>query len=221
MKKYSSFIFDMDGTLVHNMQYHKEAWLKLLTSRGLSMTEEEWMDNNHGTLTEVVRRIFGNQYTEQQIMEIGEEKELLYREIYKHFIKPVKGLLEFLEILKSDKFNKALATMGDHRNIDFTLKGIGLVGYFGVELGAEDVQRGKPHPDIFIQAAGNMNVQPYECLVFEDSFSGIEAARKAGMEVVVLSTTHSREELKVLDLNYVINDYEDPLLCELIEYYSN
>ena len=129
--------------------------------------------------------------------------------------------LNIEDILKSDKFNKALATMGDHRNIDFTLKGIGLVGYFGVELGAEDVQRGKPHPDIFIQAAGNMNVQPYECLVFEDSFSGIEAARKAGMEVVVLSTTHSREELKVLDLNYVINDYEDPLLCELIEYYSN
>ena len=204
----------MDGTLVHNMHYHKKAWIEFLDRKGYSMTEEEWEANHHGTIIEIVRRVFGEKYSDEEIYAMGEEKEALYREIYAPDLKPVEGLDAFLQ--KVSTYPKALATMGDRNNIDFTLSGLGLQNYFDVELGGEDANRGKPHPDIFLQAAEALQVDPGDCLVFEDSLSGIQAARAAGMEVVALATTHTVDELSSQNLNLIIEDYNHPQLINYL-----
>ena len=215
MKKYTSFIFDMDGTLVHNMHYHKDAWLQFLKLNGKQLSEKEWYAKNHGNIGEIIRRIFGEKFSDEEIFAMGEAKEALYRDIYKKDILPITGLKDFLS--KCTHKSTALATMGDHKNIEFTLEGLDLIGYFDVQLGGEDAHRGKPYPDIFLQAADMLKVNPQECLVFEDSFSGIEAAKSAEMDVVVLATTHSREELASLQLDYIIEDYHDPLLNSFLK----
>ena len=82
MKKFRAFIFDMDGTLVHNMHFHKKAWIEFLETRGYAMTEEDWHANNHGTVEQIMQRIFGKEHSEEETILMGEEKEKLYRKSY-------------------------------------------------------------------------------------------------------------------------------------------
>lgn len=200
-------VFDMDGTLVNNMQFHKKAWFEFLLQHGISITEEEFMEKNHGIITEIVPRFFPRKLSDEEIMVLGHEKEMMYRNIYKPYIKPIDGLTDFLKALQNAGIKMALATAADQLNIDFTIDALHVRPFFSAITGSEEVSFGKPHPEVYTRTAQKLGIDPSDWVAFEDSISGVEAALAAGMRVVALTTTHTRGEFGAYALLKTIMDY--------------
>lgn len=188
-------IFDMDGTLVDSIPYHQEAWLTFLRNHGIFLNNESFHAQNHGTIEEMMFRFFGSNLTESQLLEFSEEKERTYREMYSTQIKEVEGLTNFLELIFFQKVKIGLATMGDQNNIDFTIDSLGIRHFFHSTTGGHEVGKGKPDPEIYELALTKIGVKAKNCLAFEDSIGGVRSAISAGIRVVGITTTHTREEL--------------------------
>jgi beta-phosphoglucomutase family hydrolase len=207
----TAFIFDMDGTIVDNMGYHNKAWQKFFAGRGMTLTLEEIQQRTYGKNNrEILRGIFGDQLTDDDVREEGERKETMYRELYQPVIKPVDGLLEFLEKSKQLNIPLAVATAAGQPNIDFVMNHLNLEAYFDAIVSAENVKRGKPHPDLFLAAAQKLNVAPESCWVFEDALAGLEAAHRAEMKAVAITTTYEAHHFESLPaVKRVIDDFTE------------
>jgi beta-phosphoglucomutase len=204
--KTKAVIFDLDGTLIDNNSYHRQTWEKYLEI-GKQISEEEFNANMNGRTNEdAIKYIFGKEVTDEESLKHTLDKEALYREIYKPFIKPIPGLIDFLEILKSKNIPVAIATSGIQPNIDFMFENIPIKKYFDVVINSAHIKKGKPHPEIYLKAASLLNVEPANCLVFEDAAVGIKSAKAAGMKVIALATTQPKEELTEAD--EIVDDYK-------------
>ena len=206
-------VFDMDGTLVDNMHIHMQAWFDFLSRYGIRTTEEEFHAKNAGTITEIIPRFFPEVTDPAEILRLGMEKEQVYRSLYSGQVTPLPGLVEFLDRLDAAGIPAGLATAADRLNIDFTIDELGIRDRFRAITGAEQVQKGKPDPDVYLKTAASLGIDPADCVAFEDSLPGIRSALSAGMRVVGVSTTHRREELQHLPLLHIIADYRtgDPV----------
>jgi beta-phosphoglucomutase len=199
-------IFDMDGTMINNMAYHKKAWAEFFKRHELSFTDDEFRQKISGKKNDqIFNLVFDRELTQEEIQEYTEEKEAIYREIYKPEIKEISGLLETIKTLKQKGLRLAIATTAPEKNRQFALDVLGLEEQFEIILGDEHVTRGKPDPEIYIEVAKQLQIDPSNCLVFEDSPPGVEAGKNAGMTVVGIMTTHTAEELNKAD--YHIQDY--------------
>lgn len=208
MIEIKAIIFDMDGTLVNNLGYHWKAWLAFLRTHNIIMSDEEINTKGHGTMFEIVPKIFGREMSDTEIKSLGEQKETMYRESYKEHLRELPGLTKFLEELKSANIKIGLGTMADRKNVEFTLGGLGIDGFFESKHSAEDVKHGKPDPEVFLLGAQQLGVSPEDCVVFEDSKVGIKAAINAGMRAVGVSTSVEPQTLLDLGASRVISDYE-------------
>lgn len=206
----AAVIFDMDGTLLDNMSLHVETWIALLRDNGMEITAADYYASGFGgTAEEAVRHFLGQHLTDAEASVLADQKEFLYRYLLRSRLKPLPGLRRFLQALQQAGVPMAVATSAGSRNIEFVLEGMKVRSFFGVVVGAHNVVQGKPHPDLFLLAAESLGVPPEQCLVFEDSYPGFEAARRAGMRVVAVTTTHPREELLgVPGVVTVIADYK-------------
>jgi HAD superfamily hydrolase (TIGR01509 family) len=133
------------------------------------------------------------------------KKEEIYREMYKPQIKAIPGLEKFLEDLDKHNITMAIATSGIQVNIDFMFEHVPIKQYFNKIINSNDIEKGKPDPEIFLKTAEELGILPENCVVFEDSIAGVQSGKAAGMKVVALTTTHTKEELGEADL--VIDDY--------------
>lgn len=187
----------MDGTLVDNIKIHFLAFAEM--SKRYNIVAETGGDFSHlnGRGNEdIITALFPAWLIEQKGVEgLGREKEEVYREIYAPIIEPTNGLVPFLERLRTEGFICAVGSSGPRENVDFVLDKCGIRDYFEVLISGDMVTRCKPDPEIFLMAASRLGLQPEECVVFEDSVSGVAAARAAGMKVVAVTTTHTAEEL--------------------------
>ncbi len=209
-KEIRALIFDMDGTLVDNMDFHHRAWIEWARREGLTGSDGEILSQTHGTLREIVRRLFPQESDDDVLHARGERKEALYRELYRPHLRLIPGLLELLQATKKRGLPMAVATAGDRTNIDFTLDGLNVRPYFDAIVGAEDVRNGKPHPEVFLLAAQKLAVAPESCLVFEDAPVGAEAARRAGMSCIVVNAMAPREAFdKAAHVLHFARDYEE------------
>lgn len=194
--RYKAFIFDMDGTIVHNMPTHTQAWQDVLAEAGVQIDPDEFHRLTTGKKTpEIVRQMLGSQISDAEVAYWGERKELLYRERFACCREPLPGLVDLLERANALGIPMAVATAAPPGNITFILDGLDLRRYFKTVVGASDVQRGKPDPEMFLRAAENLGYPPAACLVFEDALGGIEAARRAGMQAILISTTIGAHEV--------------------------
>ncbi len=189
-------IFDMDGVIVDNHYYHVHSWTEFCRRHGIQTTDAEITANFGGTNMHFMRHFFGDSKTVAEMEEMGNEKEVIYREIYAPHIKPLPGLEVFLKNLKSYHVPVALATSGPPENVEFVLAQTALKQYFDVLMDASQVTNGKPDPEIYLKTAVKIGTEPARCMVFEDSVLGIEAALQAGMKVMGIATTHPEHELK-------------------------
>jgi beta-phosphoglucomutase family hydrolase len=185
-----AFIFDMDGTIVDNMAFHMKSWLEFFARRDLVLDADAFFRDTAGRQShEIMSTYFGKPYTKEESRELDDEKEALYRELYAPHLKTTEGFLELIGEAKQDSIALAVATAAPNDNIAFTLDGLDLRRHFNAVVGAADVARGKPNPDVFLLAAERCEVEPAHAIVFEDAPLGVEAARRAGMRAVVLTTT--------------------------------
>jgi beta-phosphoglucomutase len=206
MTKYAA-IFDMDGTLVDNNPYHFKAWKELFDQYNrVEVTPDLFNEKISGVPGMVImRNFFGADYDEQQMKAMFEEKTVRYREIYQPNIAPINGLERLLQELKNAGVKLAVASSATTSNIDFILNNLSIKSMFDTIVDGPRISKAKPNPQIFLKAADDLGITPDNCVVFEDSLSGIKAANAAGMKVVGITTSHTPAELHPVDM--VINDY--------------
>jgi len=215
-----AFIFDMDGTLVDNMHVHTEAWGTLLRENGVEMDAHKFLVATAGkTNREILPTVFG-ELSEERITELAKRKETLYREAYLPIRKPVVGLVEFLTEAHELGIKMAVATAASNPNMEFILDGLDLRRFFGAITTATDVTVGKPDPAMFLVSAEKLGMEPKNCIVFEDAIGGFEAAHRAGMISIGITTVNSAED--ILKLDSVVEahaDFTQMRPQELIERY--
>ena len=189
-------LFDMDGVVIDNLPYHVDAWLLYCERHGIHLTREIFYKDLNGLNSkDTFEWLLKREITREEIIEMEEEKEEIYRGFYKPFLSPAPGLMDFLALLKANGIKTALGTSAGPGNIDFILDGLGIRAVFDAVIGGAEVTKGKPDPEIYVRAAGLVHVSPEDCWVIEDSLQGIEAGLSAGMKVVGMTTSHSPDEL--------------------------
>ncbi|MGG9963513.1 HAD family hydrolase [Ferruginibacter sp. SUN106] len=209
MAEQKVFLFDLNGTVIDDMQFHIQSWYQILNGLGATISLEETKLQCYGKNEELLERIFPGRFKPDEIKEMIIEKERRYQENFRPYLKLIDGLGEFLEEAYQAKIKMAIGSAAIPFNIDYILDGLQLHKYFPVVVSAYDVVESKPHPETFLLCAEKLNVAPADCIVFEDSPKGVEAAARAGMKAVVITTMHTKEEF-----------YGDNIIC-FIENYSN
>ena len=205
-----AFIFDMNGTMIDDMQYHARAWYDILNNDlNAGLTWDEVKAQMYGKNAELLDRIFGkDHFSPERVEELSIEKETRYQKEYLPHIGLVKGFQEFLERSEKAGISMGIGTAAITFNIDFILDNLHLRHFFKAIVSADDVAASKPDPETFIRCAELMQVPTMNCLVFEDAPQGIEAAQKAGMKCVALTTMHSKEEFeKYSNVISFVQDY--------------
>lgn len=172
---------------------------------GKPLSETSYMQNMNGrTLNEVVEFIFKTTMSKGEIREIGEEKEAIYRELYREQLAPTSGLIAFMDTCTKAGIPMVVGTSAPTQNVDFTLDGLGIRPLFQCVLDERAVTKGKPHPEIYQKCAASIGMPNEQCVVLEDAISGIKAGKAAGSKVIALATSHKREELEA---DLIIDDF--------------
>jgi beta-phosphoglucomutase len=211
-------IFDMDGVIVNSNPYHKIALRQFCEKYGFTFSDDELVKRIYGrTNKEWITNLFGP-LSRDQLLRYEEEKESLFRQLYQNDIRALNGLPQFLMELKFNNIPVAIGTSAPRSNVDFVLARTGLAEFFPVILDEDDVEHGKPNPEIYLKAAARLGYPPAQCMVFEDSLSGVEAALRAGALVVGVATTHTLYELKHTGL--VIEDFTQLNVPALNRFYT-
>jgi beta-phosphoglucomutase family hydrolase len=201
-------IFDLDGTLVDNMRFHIEAWVAMARSLGVALTVERVEHEFNGKRNEeIFPALLGRPVPPEELTRLAEEKESHYRQLFAPHLAPVRGARELIVRLREAGLGLAVASAAPRANRSFVLDGLGLREHFAHVLGAEDVKRGKPHPDLFLAAAQALGVDPATCIVFEDAVLGVHAARAAGMLAAGITTLMPAEVLREAGADWTLPDY--------------
>ena len=203
-----AFIFDMDGVIVDNHQYHLQSWLSFFKQHNVLMTEAEYKEKVNGrVMRAVLSGVLDRPLSDEEIYTYGEQKEKEYRDLYQPHIQSTPGLTDFLDQLQQKGIPRAIATSAPPANVEFTLEHTGLRPYFSVIVDDTMVTMGKPDPEVYLKSAEQLGMSPRHCVVFEDAILGIQAGKNAGMSVVGVATTHTREELEATQADYVVDDF--------------
>ncbi len=197
--KIRALIFDMDGTMFNNMMIHHRAWQKKLSELGLEMTLEEVKRDIHGVNEEIIQRLFGDRFTQEERKQIAWDKEAAYREIYADKITLLPGLQAFLNRAKELGIPMGIGTAAPGENAEFAIQALELEPYFKTVVHSDMVQRGKPDPQVFEMVSADLGIPLAESLIFEDSPTGAKAAANGGSKSVVLTTTHLEEEFSHIE----------------------
>lgn len=201
-------IFDMDGVIAHTNPYHTEAFKQFFDKYNVAYTMEEFEHHMYGKHNDyIMRYFFKRPLIDAEVKKLADEKEALFREIYADHVSPIAGLPEFLNGLKTAGYHLGVATSAPRANLDFIIDKLALRPIMDAILSSEDVSAHKPDPEIYLKAAGKLDVQPAHCVVFEDSHAGVSAALNAGATVVGVLTSHTADELPPC-ASY-IHDYHD------------
>lgn len=213
-------IFDMDGVICHTNPFHSQAFKIFFERRDLFPTEADFMSHMYGKNNGyILSHFLGRKIEGEELHLLEDEKESLFREIYQHHIDPIAGFLGFFHTLKEQGIKTGVATSAPLANLELIGGKLDLFPYLESMLASEQVIKHKPDPEVYLKTAANLSLPPAQCLVFEDSFSGVSAAKNAGMKVVGVLSTHRIDELPICDMyieNYLNLDvYEVLSLLEI------
>jgi HAD superfamily hydrolase (TIGR01509 family) len=207
-----ALVFDLDGVIVDSMRLHTEAWRVYLERLGISNNDIE--NQMHGRRNdEIVRALIGAALPPDEVFRHGAEKERLFREMMlpqleQHIVPGLRGFLE-----QTNGTPRAVASNAEPANIDFVLDGANLRQYFSVVVDGQQVSRPKPWPDMYLRAAHLLQTSPKNCIIFEDSATGIAAARAAGGRVAGIAT----HTTSLRDVDVLVRDFRDPALPQWLE----
>lgn len=190
----------MDGVLADTGQIHFESWVNIGKEIGVEFTRE-FFENWFGQQSsDIIHKLVGLEVDTVVVDEWADRKEKYYREMVKGKLKPLPGVIDLIKDLKIAGFKLAVGSSGPPENVELLITTLKIKKYFDVIITAAEVKRGKPEPDVFLTAANLLKINPKNCVVIEDAPVGIEAANKAGMVAIALTTTHNRKELREANL---------------------
>ncbi len=195
-----SVIFDMDGVLADTGPIHFVSWVKMANEIGYNFSKEFFEKTFGQQSPTIVRKLVGHGIEQELVEKWAALKEQYYREIVKDKLKPLPGVKQIIQVLKSYKFKLAVGSSGPRENVELLINALRLKEDFDVLISAAEVKNGKPAPDVFLISAEKLKIEPINCLVIEDAPVGIEAAKRAGMKSIALTTTHEKNELLNADL---------------------
>ncbi len=187
-----AFLFDMDGVILDSNPVHRVAWDEYNRRHGVETTEAIYEAMYGKRNDEIIRGFVGANLTDQEVFEHGAAKERLYREMMTPRVSGalIAGVRDF--VARHANIPMAVATNGERANVDMALNGTGLAGFFRATVTGGEVVNPNPHPDFYLKPAELRGVSPPpQCIVFEDSYAGVQAGIAAGMRVVGISSTHA------------------------------
>ncbi len=192
-------LWDMDGVLVDTGEYHFQSWVTVLSEYSIAFSREFFRDtfgmNNAGILT----TLLGDDLTPQLLAEIGGRKEEAFRDAARGDVHPMSGVVNWLERLQGAGFRQGIASSAPAENIDALVDELGLCPYFQAVISGVDMP-GKPEPYLFLKVADELGVPPERCIVVEDAVAGVEAAVRAGMRCIAVTTTNPAQALAAADV---------------------
>jgi beta-phosphoglucomutase family hydrolase len=199
-------LWDMDGVLVDTGEAHFASWQQVLAERGVPFNRLDFARtfgmNNAGILALLI----GEDLSPEELQAIGDRKEVLFRRLVKGNARPLPGVLDWLARLSTLGIRQAIASSAPQQNIDVLVNELGIREYFQAIVSGAKLP-GKPHPDVFLEAAGRIGVAPADCVVVEDAIAGVQAARNAGMRCIAVTTTNSADKLSAADM--VVSSLEE------------
>ena len=174
-----ALIFDLNGTMINDMEFHLRAWTEILNKElKAGLSHEQVKSQMYGKNSELLIRVFGEgKLTEDEMEFWSMEKEKRYQKAYRPHIQLINGLENLLKRAHEKNIPMAIGSAAIPFNIDFVLDQLDIRKYFSAIVSADDVTISKPHPETFLKAAGLLDTDPADCLVFEDAPKGVEAAR--------------------------------------------
>jgi beta-phosphoglucomutase len=196
-----ALIFDLNGTMINDMEFHTKAWQQLFNNDlGANLSWEDVKKEMYGKNQEVLVRVFGpDRFTEAEMNKLSIEKEKRYQQEFFPHLALLPGLKELLDKAYEKNIPMAIGSAAIPFNINFVLDNLNLQHYFKAIVSADDVKLSKPNPETFLNVANLLQVNPIDCLIFEDTPKGAETAFNANMKCVVLTTTHQADEFSYLN----------------------
>jgi beta-phosphoglucomutase len=197
-----AFLFDNDGVLIDSSEFHWLSWQLLMLEVPEFKMDKQAFIKGFGKRNDLILKEVAPHASLETHREWAKRKEELFRECAKGNIQLLPGMEDFLKKVIFLKIPHIIASSTPLENLEMYLSSTVLGNYFDLYLSGEEMEHGKPAPDIFIAAAHRLKFEPQDCVVFEDAPAGIEAGRAAGCFVVALTTTHSKEQLSHYNLIY-------------------
>jgi beta-phosphoglucomutase family hydrolase len=208
-------LWDMDGTLLDSAQYHWLAWHDILHAEGYPITYDEFKTTFGQRNDTILRGYFGAELADAEVERVGGAKEARYRDLVRERgITLLPGVGMWLARLHGQGWHQAIASAAPLANVQAIVAALSIAPFFDAVVSAEDVQRGKPDPQVFLLAAKRLGAPPTRCVVVEDAPAGIEAAHRAEMRAIGVRTTHAdlRADIVVDTLDQLPDDTFDRLL---------
>jgi beta-phosphoglucomutase len=191
----TGIIFDMDGVLVDSGPAHIASWRVLASKHGVRMSDAEFAACFGQTSRDIIRKLWGDHVSDDDVRRFDDEKEAAYRELIAGNVPLAPGVREMLAALRDAGCALAVATSGPRENVELVLREAELAPFFAAVVTGFDVKNGKPAPDCFLLAAERADLSPRECVVVEDAPVGIQAALAANMQPIGFVGTHPAERL--------------------------
>ena len=181
-------LWDMDGTLIDSEEFHWISWRDTMAKEGVPITHEQFLSSFGQRNDSIIPRWLGAASTPEWVERISNAKEELYRDlIRKHGMSPLPGVSDWVRRLHEEGWLQAIASAAPRPNIDVVVESLKAAHYFQAIVSAEDVQKGKPDPEVYLLAASRIGATPDRSIVVEDAAAGVEAARSAGMRSIGVS----------------------------------
>jgi len=199
-------LWDLDGVLVDTAPFHFQAWQELFQSLGRGFADADFR-RTFGLRNDAILRDILGELTPAEVERLARRKEELYRDKMKGRVTAMPGAIELLRRLQQRGRKMAIVSSTTRENVRVVLSCLGLEGMFEVVVAEEDAPKGKPDPQGFLVAAEKLGVKAGECVVIEDAPGGVEAAKRAGMRCIGVTTSRPREALSRADL--VVDSLEE------------
>ncbi len=212
-----AFLFDMNGTMIDDMQFHIKAWYDILNDLGANLTVEETMHQCYGKPDELLERVFPLRFSQEEKNDITIKKETAYQQVFLPYLKLIDGLDAFIQEARKKNIKIAIGSAATLFNIDYVLDNLNIRHYFDTIISAEDVILSKPHAETYLKCAEALDVLPHECIVFEDVPKGVESAVNAGMKSIVITTLHKEADfISLINIISFIDNYTQVKLNDII-----
>ena len=212
-------IWDVDGTLLDSGELHFDSWVRLAGDLNKPFTRDDFRATFGRRNPEIIRSLFGEHYSEQEVADLGFQKEEYYRAAARSGLSLLPGVRELLANLHTAGFKQAIGSSAPRQNIELLMELTGIESYFEAIVGSEDTQRGKPDPQVFQVAAEKLGLDPDRCLVMEEAVAGVEAATAAGMASIAVTFVghHLDNDLIIAGAKRVVKSLEDVQVDTIVE----